>query len=204
MLLAGLTGNYGMGKSTVLSLFRELGASTIDADSIVHLLFEEKEIAGKVKALLGDGVANADGSLNRDTIAGIIFSDETARQSLEDLIHPFVFGRIQSRLDALRRNQDVVIIEIPLLYERGYENRFDRTITVYADEETALRRLEAEGVDRQKALLRLRSQLPVEEKLKRSDFSINNCGTIGKTQEQVKEIYKKLLREAKDGDNKRT
>jgi len=203
MLLAGLTGNYGMGKSTVLPVFKDLGALTIDADSIVHLLLKEKDIIEKVRSLLGDKVVNADGSLNKDMIAGVIFSDETARHSLEDILHPLVFERIQSRLNSLRGKQDVVIIEIPLLYERGYEHRFDRTITVYTDEEIALRRLEAEGINRQKALSRLRSQLPVEEKVRRSDFAINNSGTIDETREQVKTIYMKLVKEAGDGDNQR-
>jgi dephospho-CoA kinase len=121
----------------------------------------------------------------------LIFHDETVRYSLEDVLHPLVFERIDLLIKNIDRER-IVVIEVPLLFERGYQKRFDRTVTVYSDEETALRRLEKSGIRRQNALMRLKSQLPIKEKMKRSDFIIDNSGSINHAKSQVEAIYKKL------------
>lgn len=201
MLLVGLTGNYGMGKSTVLRMFEKLGVITFDTDSIVKSLLIEKDVLEKIRGLLGDKVFYKNGSLNKEKVANLIFKTHELRHFLEDILHPIVFERLKDLLDKINEQDKVVIIAVPLLYERGYEDRFGRTITVYAREEIALNRLEKEGVGREDALLRLRSQLPIEEKVKRSDFIIDNNGTIEDTMAQVEIIYKKLLKEVEDGNN---
>jgi len=204
MLLVGLTGNYGMGKSTILAIFKKLGAITLDADSIVKILLTEKDILKKIRGLLGDKVFYKNGTLNKDVVANLIFKNNKLRHNIEDILHPIVFERINDFLDRMHEQDRVIVIEIPLLYERGYEDRFDRTITVHTKEDIALDRLEKEGIDRKDALLRLKSQLPVEEKVKRSDFIIDNNGTIEGTMAQVEMIYKKLSKEVDDGDNQRS
>ncbi len=210
MLLVGLTGNYGMGKSTVLSMFEKLGATILDTDKIVELLLTEKDILEKIRRLLGDKVFDENGSLNKKKVANLVFKNNKLRYLLEDILHPLVFERIHFFLDKINKKDKVIMIAVPLLYERGYEERFDKTITVYAKEETALNRLGKEVITREEALLRLKAQLPIEEKIKRSDFIIDNNDTTEKTMAQVEIIYKKLLKdvdnikvlkEAEDGDN---
>ena len=132
------------------------------------------------------------GSLNKKKVARLIFRDETLRRSLEDILHPLVFERIKDILTAVDKSS-VVIVEVPLLFERGYRKRFDKTITVFTDEETALKRLEKAGVKRKDALLRLQSQLPIREKMKRSDFIIDNSGSTRKTTSQTEAIFKSLI-----------
>lgn len=200
MLLIGLTGNYGMGKNTVLSMFEKLGATILDTDKIVGLLLTEKDILEKIRGLLGDKVFDENGSLNKKKAANLVFKNNKLRYLLEDILHPLVFERIHFFLDKINKKDKVIMIAVPLLYERGYEERFDKTITVFTKEETALNRLGKEGITKEEALLRLKVQLPIEEKIKRSDFVIDNNGTIEETMSQVETIYKRL-KEAEDGDN---
>lgn len=192
MLLAGLTGNYGMGKSTVLHIFAKLGAVTGDSDEIVRTLLAEPDVLKRIRRLLGDGVFYKNGRLNKKKAARVVFENDVLRQSLEDIIHPLVFEKVHSLAERLKGTEKIVVIEVPLLFERGYENRFDRTVTVYTEEEVALYRLAKEGIRRQEAMVRLKTQLPIKEKMQRADFVIDNNGTFDETKEQVRRIYEKL------------
>jgi dephospho-CoA kinase len=192
MLVAGLTGNYGMGKSRILALFAKLGAYTFSSDAIVATLLTEKDVLEIIRRVIGHDVFFKNGSLNKKKVARLIFRDEALRRSLEDILHPLVFGRIKDILKAVDKSS-VVVVEVPLLFERGYRKKFDKTITVFTDEETALKRLEKTGIKRTDALLRLQSQLPIREKMKRSDFIIDNSGSIRNTTSRTETIYKTLL-----------
>jgi len=192
MLVVGLTGNYGMGKSRILALFAKLGAYTFNSDKIVAALLTEKDVLEKIRSVIGQGVFYKNGSLNKKKVARLIFRDEELRRSLEDILHPLVFERIKDFLKAADKDS-IVIIEVPLLFERGHRKKFDKTITVFTDEETALKRLEKAGVKRTDALLRLQSQLPVKEKMKRSDFIIDNSGPVRETTSLAEAVYKTLL-----------
>jgi len=203
MLVVGLTGNYGMGKSRILSLFEKLGAFALDSDKIVESLLCRTDILDKIRTLLGDDAFHKDGSLNKKMAAELIFHDEMLRRSLEDILHPLVLERMRFLLKDREMENKVAVVEVPLLFERGYETGFDRTVTVFTAPETALDRLEKKGIGRQDALLRMGSQLPIEEKIRRSDFVIDNKGSIEETEKQVNLLYKKLLREAEDENNLR-
>ena len=192
-----------MGKSLVLSQFDHLGAVTLDSDKIVASLLSQPDVLEKIRGITGSEAFNADGRLNKKKVADLIFKNDIVKSSLENLLHPLVFERIEDFLKTLRNKEAVVVVEVPLLFERGHEKRFDRTITVYTDIETALQRLEKDGVTREEAMQRLRSQLPVEEKMKKSDFFIHNDDTPSGTLAQVNSLYEKLLQEAHIGNNKR-
>jgi dephospho-CoA kinase len=203
MLTVALTGNYGMGKSTVLSLFKELGFSTLDADKIVESLFRKKEILKKIRHLMGSTVFNDNGSLNKEKVAEVIFKNASLRHSLEDLLHPFVFERIKDFAEKMNMHDNILVIAAPLVYERKYEDRFDKIIVVHTTEDTALKRLGIKGVQKKDALLRLKAQLPIKDKMKRADFLIDNNGTLNRTKVQVEKLYKELLKEAGNGNNQR-
>lgn len=190
MPVVALTGNYGMGKSTVAGLFKEIGAVTFDLDDVVDELLREESVIEGIKGFLGNGILTEKG-IDRAEVARIVFSDNDKRESLERLLHPIVMERMR---DFLRKTDKrrVIIVEIPLLFEKGFESEFDRVITVYTDIETALRRLEDKGIRRDEALRRLQAQMPIDEKIRRSDFVIDNGGSIDETKKQVFEIYEKI------------
>jgi len=204
MFLVGLTGNFGMGKSTVLKMFQRLGAVTYDADEIVAALLMEETVRERIRDLLGNDVFLGDGSLDKNRVASIVFADGALRRALEDILHPLVFKKIQSFLDRAGKRSRLVIVEVPLLFERSYEDRFQRIITIQAEQDRTLERLEAKGISRADALLRISSQLPIIEKIGKSDFIIYNDGTLEETEQQVREIYEKLLHEDDDGDRRRS
>jgi len=192
MFIVGLTGNYGMGKSAVLSIFRKFGAITIDADSIVGKLLKEKKILNKIKMLFGTGVFDANGRLDKKRVSEKIFGNKNLRIKLEDVLHPLVFEKINGFIKGAEDGNKVFIVEAPLIYERGYEDRFDRIITVFTDESTAIKRLAAHGIPSKIARQRLRCQLPIGGKIRMADFKINNSGTLEKTRMQAETIHKKL------------
>ncbi len=199
MLVAGLTGNYGMGKSTVLDMFRRLGAITVNADDIVDRLLKDRSILQNIRKTFGDGVFMEDGRLDRAHIATLVFRDKKLRDALEALIHPLVFEEIGQSLDAIEKKGSggkVVVVEIPLMFEAGRLKRFDRTITVYADKDTVIRRLKERGISSDDAELRLKAQMSIEEKIRRADFTIDNSGTLNETEAKVRELYDILLAEA--------
>lgn len=197
MFIAGLTGNYGMGKSAVLSMFRELGAITIDADLVVGQLLKEKKVLSQIKKLLGAGVLDKKGQLDKKKVSEKIFNSKPLRLKLEDLLHPLVFERIDEFIKSYKDGKKVIIIEAPLIFERGYEGRFDKTITVFTNETTAINRLSMVGISPRMTSERLKCQLPIREKIERADFSINNSGLPEKTKAKVEAVYKKLLQEAR-------
>ncbi len=194
-MVIGLTGNYGMGKSFVLSVFKELGAIVLDSDEIVSNLLEDKQIILKIKKILGDRVEKPDGTLDKLEIAKVIFENNVLREKLEVLLHPMVFDNIQNNLNKISGKEKLIIVEVPLLFEGGYQDRFEKTITVFTTRDTALERLTKAGVSRSDALKRLKAQLPIQIKKKNADFLIDNNGPKQRTRIQVERIYHKLLDE---------
>ena len=200
MLVIGLTGNYGMGKSTVLKIFRDLGATVIDADSLVRAALNDEKILKRIRGVLGDDVFLSDNSLDKAKAALIIFRNKGLREKVEEILHPIVLKGIDAILDKTSKETvgvGIVVVEIPLLFEKGYDKKFSKTITVYTDIETAIGRLKSAGIRQEDAVMRMNAQMPVEEKTSKSDFVIDNNSDLSRTELQVREIYSRLVQEAK-------
>lgn len=190
MIVAGLTGNYGMGKSTVLKMFGELGAVTLNSDALVGELLQEPKVINEIIEAVGQDIVTGN-SINKKMLADIVFASPSLRISLENILHPRVFKKIDEKISelSLSGSNVVVIIEVPLLYERGYQNRFDKTITVYTTEEAALQNLFKIGISEESARQRLKNQFPIEMKISKSDYSVDNGQGFDFTKEQVANIY---------------
>ncbi len=216
MFVVALTGNYGMGKSSVTALFQKCGACTLDSDVIVAGLLQKKAVIEKIRMLLGPDVVQGDQSLNKAVVADIIFHNKTARRKLEALLHPLVFQAMKSSIKKLKagtiapplsggdgevcglntlNNNCIVVVEVPLLFEGGFQKRFDRTIAVYTSQKTALARLKKKGISRKDALARLHTQMDIRQKKRLADYVIDNNGTKAQTMAQVKKVFKALIEE---------
>lgn len=194
-MVIGLTGNYGMGKSYVLSVFRELGAIVLDSDDIVDLLLQDSGVISKIKKILGSCVEKEDGTLDKGKVAKIIFDNSELRNKLEVLLHPMVFARVEASLQKIKGRRRLAIVEVPLLFEGGYQGRFNRTISVFTSQKAAIERLMKAGVSSSNVMKRLKAQLPARTKKKLADYVIDNNGTKQSTRRQVEKIYKIMLDE---------
>jgi len=194
MIKVGLTGNYGMGKSTVAEIFYKLGAYVINTDKIVEELLETKEIIEEIKRLFGEEVI-VDGKVNKKYISKIVFDNPLMRIYLENILHPRVFEKVEDLIDKIPKRGEplIVVVEAPIIFERGYQNKFDIIITVYTPEKIAIERLKKKGISEEEAFRRLKCQFPIEMKKSKSDYIIDNSGGIEETTVQVEAIFQKLL-----------
>lgn len=190
MIIAALTGNIGMGKSQALSAFAAEGAFTVDSDQVVAELLTRPDVLENVKFILGGDVIGEDGALDKRAVADIIFNDDDLRSAYEGIIHPFVWDRVNELIAA--SGADMAVVEVPMLFENGYESQFARSITIYADENVALDRLDEAGVPREDAVRRLMCQMPIADKISRSDFTIDNNGAPQEMVPRVRQIYRAL------------
>jgi len=200
MIIAGLTGTIGTGKSTVSTMFRELGAFIIDADKLSHEVVEPGKKAWKeIIDNFGREVLNDDQTINRQKLADIVFSNKEKLQILNSIIHPAVLAEDNRLVEEQRGKnpQGLVINDIPLLFELGPElmsQLADIIIVVYCSPEVQLKRLIDRGMTEADALNRIKSQIPIQEKVKSADFVINNDGTPDETRQQVRQIYNTLMK----------
>jgi dephospho-CoA kinase len=184
----GLTGGLGAGKSEALRMLGELGAATLSTDAVVHELLASDELREAVVERLGPEVTR-DGALDRSAIAERVFGDEEARAWLEGALWPRVGERVAAWRAGLGEEQ-VAVVEVPLLFEAGMEDVFDHTIAVVAEEGVRERRAAARG----HASLSERAgrQLTQEEKAERADFTIRNDGSLDELRESLSKVLAKL------------
>lgn len=192
-LVVGLTGVFGSGKTTVANLFHELGAFNIDADRLAHeALLKGSEPYAKIAALFPEALQPNAFELDRKAIAAVIFKDAAKRKALEQIVHPYVLGRIEEEIaDA---EAGVVIVEIPLLFEAKFEAFCDVIITVAADPAVIQKRLQEEGFSAAEIQARTQAQWPLEQKIEKSDHVISNSKSLQDTKLQVKEIWEHWVR----------
>jgi len=197
MLNVGLTGGIGSGKSTVARYFREKGAYVIDFDNLAHLAEEPGSTAWQgIVGAFGRQVLNEDNTINRIKLGEIVFSDKERREDLDRIVHPAVFAKWREKADGIRkRRKDAIIIaDIPLLIEVGWQDRFDVVILVYASAEVQIKRIiKRNGCSRREAMDRLNSQMPIDDKIAFADFVIRNEVSFDNTSRLADETWIKLL-----------
>jgi dephospho-CoA kinase len=191
MLLIGLTGSIGMGKSTVAARLRALGIAVIDADAKVHKLYEGAAVAPIEAAFPGTTSA---GRVDRQKLAQAMLARPQDFPRLEAIVHPLVFA---AERDALRaeaaKGADLAVLEVPLLFETGGDSRVDVTVVVSAPADAQRARVLARaGMTAEKLAQILAKQMPDAEKRARADFVVDTGGTIAETEAQVDRLIESL------------
>ena len=175
-LAVAITGGIGAGKSEALAAFRRHGAATVSSDEIVHrLLREDEDVRRQLVERFGDRILDDVGQVDRGAIAKLVFGDREQLDWLERLLHPRVAEEYldwREQLGRLPNPPDVCVTEVPLLYEVGGDERFDKVVVITAPAEIRAERSQAAGELRESRLL------PDEEKAKRADFVYVNDGTL--------------------------
>lgn len=190
--IIGVTGPIGAGKSTVLSILRELGAEVIDADKVAHEVMEPSGAAYKaVISLFGTDVLQPDGRIDRARLARIVFNDPEALKRLEAAVHPAVFEEVKRRVALSQK--PVVALEAIKLLEAGLSITLcDEVWVVVVDEDVQIQRLRERGMSKPEVRRRLAAQLPRSQYERRADVVIDNSGNKGALRRQVEVAWARV------------
>ena len=198
MLVVGLTGAMGTGKSTVSSMFAELGCLIIDADQVARDLVQPDAPAWRrIVRIFGKDILNKDKTLDRKKLAAIIYMDASKRKLLNSILHPFILKEEERLVKqaAKEGNHRIAIVSAALMIEAGSYKRFPKIIVVTCSKETQIERImKRENISRKEALQRWSAQLSSQEKKKFANYVINTSGPFPKTRKQVVQVYEKLRR----------
>lgn len=197
MKIIGLTGGIACGKSTVSKVLRTLGAAIIDADALAHELAQPKQpIFNVYVERFGREVVTVDGTLDRAAVARRVFADPVVRAEVDTVTHPLIRTAAEERLRAAELEQKrAAVLDVPLLFEAGWDTLADETWVVALPEEEQLARLLARDktMCESEARARIAAQMPLREKCARADVVIDNSGTKEEVREYIGELWKERI-----------
>lgn len=186
MIKVAITGNIASGKSQTESILQKMGYKVFDADKIAHTILES---SNEVIKTFKDFDITINGKISREKLGAIVFTDPNLKKELENIIHPKVEQEI-NRLFEEYNTEKYIFISIPLLFEAGMETMFDKILFVYCDDDTRLQRLiSRNNLSKESALLRIRSQQPQADKVKKCDYVVKNESTITDLETQIKNLF---------------
>jgi len=195
MLLVGLTGGIGSGKSTVSGMLAERGAEIIDADHIARQVVMPGTRAWcRIRDHFGPGILYPDGSIDRQALADLVFGDPAKLTVLNEITHPDIFARIADLLEAHHDRDVVVVLDAALLIEAGLADGVDVVLVTHSPHEIQVERLAARGVGERDAASRIAAQLEPEKRLARADIVIDNSGSLEDLGRRVDEVWEDLQR----------
>lgn len=187
----GITGGIASGKSYAARKIEELGYPLIDCDRVNHELLEPgNSIYLRIKEEFGSNYINADGTINKSKLGLLIFNDAEARAKLNAISHPLIMEEVKKQI---MRYDGLIFVEVPLLFECELEYMFDKIICLYIDKKTQINRLMArDGIEYEYAAKKIESQLSLEIKKQRSDYTIDSSKGFDDTNKQIQELIKIL------------
>lgn len=194
MKVIGLTGGVGMGKSTTADAMEKHGWPIVDTDRLAREVVEPGQPALAVIAeMFGRDMLDETGRLRRDALARCVFADETKRRQLEAVLHPRIRARWEARVETWRgEGRSIGVVVIPLLFETGAGNLFEKIVCVACSRDTQRARLTGRGWDSTQIRQRIRAQWPIDRKMDCSDYVIWTEGTMAMHAEQVDRLCRRL------------
>ncbi len=197
MLLVGLTGGIGAGKSTVGRMLAERGAVVIDADHLARAALDPGSPgAARVREEFGPEAVSDDGSVDREWLAQRVFGDPAARRRLEGIVHPEVGRLFGEATDPYRDTDRVVVYDVPLLVENHLGGMFDVVVVVEAPADVRVARLVARGIRKDDVRRRMAAQATDADRAAVADVILSNGGDTGHLERQVDELWQDLVRQA--------
>jgi dephospho-CoA kinase len=193
--ILGLTGGIATGKSTVTDMFLERGIPVIDTDRIARdLLQKGTETYRDVVEAFGTDILLSDGSIHRKKLGQIVFRNAKKREQLNQIVHPHVRHVVESEIAIYReQNKPLVVIDVPLLFETGFDALCDKTVCVYTTREKQVARLiERDQIDATYANIKIDAQMPLSEKCDKADFVIDNSTSILETKKAFNRVIEQL------------
>jgi len=191
-LIVGLTGGFGVGKSSVAQRFKNMGAEVIDADDIAHDAMKKgSPVFDFIIELFEEALHPGGKKMDREKLAGIVFADPKKRKELEAIIHPYVYEKIKERIEASDRQ--VILVEVPLLFEAGFETLCDKVVVVTCNSSTKLKRLKRKRFPEQEVRVRERAQMSEALKAQKANFIIDNSKSIYQTQREIERLWYKFV-----------
>lgn len=195
VMLIGLTGGIGAGKSTVAQLFEERGVPIVDADAIARDVVKPGQPAlVELVEYFGDGIVGAAGELNRGKLAEVAFADAESHEALNAIMHPAISAETAKRIDALRGDHSVIVHDVPLLVEAGLAGNYDLTVLVDTPAQIRLQRLtELRGMDPEDAKKRIAAQATDEQRRAACDVALDNSGDIEHLRAQFEQMWERFI-----------
>jgi dephospho-CoA kinase len=189
-----LTGGIATGKSYVAGRFREAGVPIVDADLLAReVVLPGTPALSAIRKRFGPDAVRRDGTMDRVRVAQIVFKDKRARLDLEAIVHPAVIKAIGDFFNTLPKRTPFAVADIPLVFETGRDKDFDAIVVVACPREMQLQRLmERNKLSKEDAEKRIAAQLPIDQKVKKATYVINNDGTFESTNAQVDALIQKL------------
>jgi len=196
MLVIGLTGNFGTGKTTVSQILAELGAVIIDADKLGHeLLQPDAETYGEIVAAFGKSILKPNGEIDRNKLGKLVFADAAALNRLNRILHPRIYEIAERKVEEYRKaDTRIVVLEAALLIEAGWMPFVDQVWVTTAPEATIVRRIKSQrGLKEEQILARLQAQMSSKEKAKRADVVIDTDCSLDELRKRVTELWHNIL-----------
>jgi len=191
ILIIGITGSIACGKSLVSNYLQEKGYTIIDADKIGHMALENDEVKKQLVNKFGKSILK-DNEVNRVTLGKLVFENNENLKELNNIIHPQIRKNISEQIQ-VHKNEKLVFVDVPLLFEAKFDDLVEKIIVVSLDEKIQLERLmNRNSLSKEEALQRIKSQIPVREKEKLGDYVVDNSFTQENTYNQVDRILEKL------------
>lgn len=197
MIIVGLTGGISSGKTVVSQFFQDLGAKVIDADKVYREIIEsDPTLSSLIARHFGQEVMREDKGLDRKALRLIVFQDPEKLALLNRITHPFIGKEIRKRIEEIKGSSPhaIIIIEGAILIEAGIPEMIEKVILILSAPETQIRRLmQRDKIEKDEALMRIKSQLPLSEKIPYGDFFIDNEGDRENTKRETERVYRALL-----------